>query len=120
MIDGGCAEFVRVPEVNCLPSPENLSFEEPAAIPLVFQTAWHMLVDRAQLQAGEDVLILGAGSGVGSAAIQIAKFFGARVITTAGSDAKLEKARRLGAHHVINHQPHKIRHELPPITHTPR
>jgi len=116
MIDGGCAEFVRAPEVNCLPYPENLSIEEAAAIPLVFQTAWHMLVARAQLQPGEDVLILGAGSGVGSAAIQIAKFFGARVITTAGSDAKLEKARQLGADHVINHKSQKIRDEVRRIT----
>ena len=116
MIDGGCAEFVRTPEVNCLPYPENLSFEEAAAVPLVFQTAWHMLVDRAQLRPGEDVLILGAGSGVGSAAIQIAKFFGARVITTAGSDAKLEKARELGADHVINHKSQKIRDEVRRIT----
>jgi NADPH:quinone reductase-like Zn-dependent oxidoreductase len=116
MIDGGCAEFVRVPEVNCLPYPENLSFEEAASVPLVFQTAWHMLVDRAQLQPGEDVLILGAGSGVGSAAIQIAKFFGARVITTAGSDAKLEKARGLGADHLINHKFQKIRDEVRRIT----
>ncbi|HEY4818598.1 MAG TPA: zinc-binding dehydrogenase [Candidatus Acidoferrum sp.] len=116
MIDGGCAEFVRAPEVNCLPYPENLSFEEAAAIPLVFQTAWHMLIDRAQLQPGEDVLVLGAGSGVGSAAIQIAKFFGARVITTAGSDAKLEKARQLGADHVINHKTQRIRDEVRRIT----
>jgi NADPH:quinone reductase-like Zn-dependent oxidoreductase len=116
MIDGGCAEFVRAPEVNCLPYPGNLSFEEAAAVPLVFQTAWHMLVDRAHLQAGEDVLVLGAGSGVGSAAIQIAKFFGARVITTAGSDAKLEKARQLGADYVINHKSQKIREEVRRIT----
>jgi len=116
MIDGGCAEFVRAPEVNCLPYPENLSFEEAAAIPLVFQTAWHMLVARARLQPGEDVLILGAGSGVGSAAIQIAKFFGARVITTAGSDAKLEKARELDADHVINHKTQKTRDEVRRIT----
>jgi NADPH:quinone reductase-like Zn-dependent oxidoreductase len=107
---------VRAPEVNCLPYPENLSFEEAAAVPLVFQTAWHMLVDRAQLQPGEDVLVLGAGSGVGSAAIQIAKFFGARVITTAGSDAKLEKARQLGADYVINHKTQKIRDEVRRIT----
>jgi NADPH:quinone reductase-like Zn-dependent oxidoreductase len=93
-----------------------LSFEEAAAVPLVFQTAWHMLVDRAQLQPGEDVLVLGAGSGVGSAAIQIAKFFGARVIATAGSDAKLEKARQLGADHVINHKTQKIRDEVRRIT----
>jgi NADPH:quinone reductase-like Zn-dependent oxidoreductase len=116
MIDGGCAEFVRAPEVNCLPYPENLSFEEAASIPLVFQTAWHMLVSRAELQPGEDVLILGAGSGVGSAAIQIAKFFGARVIATAGSDEKLQKARQLGADHLINHKSQKIREEIRRIT----
>src|ERR1700730_801215 len=116
MIDGGCAEFVRVPEGNCFPYPENLSFEEAAAVPLVFQTAWHMLVDRAQLQPGEDVLILDAGSGVGSAANQVAKFFGARVITTAGSDAKLERARHLGADHGINHKTQKIRDEVRRIT----
>jgi NADPH:quinone reductase-like Zn-dependent oxidoreductase len=116
MIDGGCAEFVRAPEVNCLPYPENLSWEEAAAIPLVFQTAWHMLVTRAELQPGEDILILGAGSGVGSAAIQIAKFFGARVITTAGSDEKLAKSKELGADHVINYKTQKIRDEVRRIT----
>src|SRR5271170_2639592 len=116
MIDGGCAEFVRVPEVNCLPYPENLSFEEAAAVPLVFQTAWHMLVGRAELQPGEDVLVLGAGSGVGIAAIQVAKFFGARVIATAGTPEKLEKARLLGADHTINHKSQKIREEVRRIT----
>jgi NADPH:quinone reductase-like Zn-dependent oxidoreductase len=116
MIDGGCAELVRAPEVNCLPYPENLSFEQAAAVPLVFQTAWHMLLARAELQPGEDVLILGAGSGVGVAAIQIAKFFGARVIATAGTDEKLAKARDLGADHVINHKSQKIRNEVRRIT----
>lgn len=116
MIDGGCAEFVRAPEVNCLSYPENLKWEEAAAIPLVFQTAWHMLITRAQLQPGEDVLVLGAGSGVGSAAIQIAKFFGARVIATAGSDEKLAKAKELGADHLINHKSQKIRDEVRRIT----
>ena len=116
MIDGGCAELVRAPEVNCIPYPENLSFEESASIPLVFQTAWHMLVARAELQPGEDVLILGAGSGVGSAAIQIAKFFGARVLATAGSDEKLQKAKELGAVHLINHKTQKIREEVRRIT----
>jgi NADPH:quinone reductase-like Zn-dependent oxidoreductase len=116
LIDGGCAEFVRVPEVNCLSYPENLSFEEAASIPLVFQTAWHMLIARAELQPGEDVLILGAGSGVGSAAIQIAKFFGARVIATAGTEEKLEKARQLGADHTINHKSQKIRDEVRRVT----
>jgi len=116
LIDGGCAEFVRAPEVNCLSYPENLTFEEAASIPLVFQTAWHMLLARAELQPGEDVLILGAGSGVGSAAIQIAKFFGARVIATAGSDEKLQKAKQLGADHLINHNTQKIRDEVRRIT----
>jgi len=116
MIDGGCGEFVRAPEVNCLPYPENLKWEEAAAIPLVFQTAWHMLITRAELQPGEDVLVLGAGSGVGSAAIQIAKFFGARVIATAGSDEKLSKAKELGADHLINHKSQKIRDEVRRIT----
>src|ERR1700680_3233124 len=116
IIDGGCAEFVKCPEVNCMPYPENLSFEQAASISLVFQTAWHMLLTRAQLQPGEDVLVLGAGSGVGSAAIQIAALFGARVIATAGSDAKLEKAKQLGAKRLINHKAQKIRDEVRRIT----
>ena len=116
MLDGGCAEFVRCPEVNCFPMPANLSFEDSAAIPLVFQTAWHMLVARAGLQPAEEVLVVGAGSGVGSAAIQIAKFFGARVIATAGSDAKLAKARELGADEVIHHGVHKINDEVKRLT----
>jgi NADPH:quinone reductase-like Zn-dependent oxidoreductase len=116
MIDGGCAEFVKVPEVNCLPYPENLSWEEAASIPLVFQTAWHMLLVRAELQPGEDVLVLGAGSGVGTAAIQIAKFFGAKVIATAGTPEKLAKATELGADYVVNHKTQKIREEVRRIT----
>ena len=116
LIDGGCAEFVRAPEVNCLPYPENLSFEEAASIPLVFQTAWHMLIARAELQPGDAALILGGGSGVGSAAIQIAKFLGARVIATAGSEEKLQKAKELGADHVINHRTQRVREEVRRIT----
>src|SRR6266446_5227056 len=116
LIDGGYAEFVRVPEVNCLPYPENLTFEEAASIPLVFQTAWHMLISRAVLQPGEDVLVLGAGSGVGSAGIQIAKFCGARVSATAGFDEKLQKAKQLGADHRINHKTQRIRDEVRRIT----
>ena len=83
--NGGYAEFVSVPAANCLPFPENLSWEQAAAVPLVFLTAWHMLVTRAHVRAGEDVLVIGAGSGVGSAAIQVARLHGARVIATAGS-----------------------------------
>lgn len=103
MVDGGCAEFVRCPEVNCMPYPENLDWVHAAAVPLVFLTAWHMLVHRAQLQPGETVLVLAAGSGVGSAAIQIAKFFGAQVIATAGNDEKIAKAKEIGADEVIHH-----------------
>lgn len=116
MIDGGCAEFVRCPEVNCFPFPENLSFEEAAAVPLVFQTAWHMLIGRARLQPGETVLVIAAGSGVGSAAIQIAKFLGCRVIATAGSDAKIEKARNIGADEVIHHGVMNITKEVKRLT----
>ena len=101
--NGGYAEKVAVPAANCLPYPENLKWEEAASIPLVFLTAWHMLVGRAHVKPGEDVLVIGAGSGVGSAAIQIARLFGARVIATAGSPAKLERARGLGAHDVVDH-----------------
>jgi NADPH:quinone reductase-like Zn-dependent oxidoreductase len=116
MIDGGCAEFVRSPEVNCFPYPENLPFAQAAAVPLVFQTAWHMLATRAQLKPAEEVLILGAGSGVGSAAIQIAKMFGCRVIATGGNDAKLAKARELGADEVINHKAQRIKAEVRLLT----
>jgi NADPH:quinone reductase-like Zn-dependent oxidoreductase len=116
MYDGGYAEYVKAPAVNALPIPANLSFEEAAAIPLVFLTAWHMLITRARLQPGEEVLILGAGSGVGSAAIQIAKITGARVIATAGSDAKLDKAKQLGADEVILHAKQDIAAEVKRLT----
>ncbi len=100
--DGGCAEYAVVPAENCLKKPANLSFEEAAAVPLVFLTAWHMLVARAGVRPGMDVLIHAAGSGVGSAAIQIAKLFGARVIATAGGAHKVERAQDLGADVVID------------------
>ena len=112
MYDGGYAEYVKAPAVNALPAPANLSFEEAAAVPLVFLTAWHMLITRAQLKPSEEVLILGAGSGVGSAAIQIAKRAGAHVIATAGSEAKLAKAKELGADEVINHAKQNIADEV--------
>jgi NADPH:quinone reductase-like Zn-dependent oxidoreductase len=100
---GGYAEYVTVPAVNCLSYPERLPFEQAAAVPLVFLTAWHMLVTRARLQPGEDVLVIGAGSGVGSAATQVARLLGARVIATAGGFEKLARARELGAHETIDH-----------------
>jgi len=95
--DGGYAQLVAVPGVNAIPKPKNLGWAEAAALPLVTLTAWHMLVARAQLRPGEDVLIHAAGSGVGSIGIQIAKLHGARVIATASSAEKLAKARELGA-----------------------
>jgi len=101
--NGGYAQFVSVPGVNVFPKPANISWEEAAALPLVTVTAWHMLVGRANIRPGEDVLVHAAGSGVGSVAIQIAKLHGARVITTASSDEKLAKARELGADETINY-----------------
>src|SRR5205085_10854105 len=100
--DGGYAELVTAPGVNVIPKPKGLSWEEAAALPLETVTAWHMLVTRARVQPGEDVLIHAAGSGVGSIGIQVAKLRGARVIATAGSDVKLEKASELGADEVVN------------------
>src|SRR6185295_11418424 len=99
--DGGYRELMAAPEYSAIPIPDDLSFEEAAAAPLVFQTAWHMLFNRAKLQPGEDVLVLAASSGVGMAAVQLAKLFHCRVIATAGGDAKLAKAHALGADHVI-------------------
>ncbi len=102
--DGGCAGLVVVPAANLLPHPRSLPPERAAAIPLVFLTAWHMVVVRAGLRAGEEVLVHAAGSGVSSAAIQIAKLMGARVYATVGSAAKVEKARALGADEVIDYR----------------
>lgn len=101
--DGGYAQFVAAPGVNVIPKPKNLSWEEAAALPLVTVTAWHMLVTRAAVQPGEDVLVHAAGSGVGSIGIQVAKLRGARVIATASTDEKLAKARELGADEVVNY-----------------
>jgi NADPH:quinone reductase-like Zn-dependent oxidoreductase len=100
---GGYAQLVTAPGVNAIKKPKSLSWQEAAAIPLVTVTAWHMLVTRANVQPGEDVLVHAAGSGVGSMGIQIAKLRGARVIATASSDDKLVKARQLGADDVINY-----------------
>ncbi len=102
-VDGGYAEYAKVPAENIISISEKLPFEEWAAVPLVFLTAWHMLQTRAGLTTGETVLIHAAGSGIGSAAIQIARLSGAEVITTAGNDEKLEKARKLGADFLINY-----------------
>jgi len=114
--NGGYAEYVSVPAVNVLLKPPNLTFEEAASIPLVFITAWHMLVTRANIKPGDNVLIQAGGSGVGIAAIQIAKLFNANVITTVGSDDKIEKAMALGADHVINYRKQDFEKEVKKIT----
>ena len=102
--DGGYAELVRVPAANCLPLAEVIGFEAAAALPLAFLTSWHALIAQAGLKPGQTVLVQAAGSGVGSAAIQIARLAGARVMTTVGSDDKIEFARALGAEHVVNYR----------------
>jgi NADPH:quinone reductase-like Zn-dependent oxidoreductase len=114
--DGGLAQFTKVPVANLIPMPDNLTFEEAASIPLVFVTAWHMLVTRARVSMNDSVLVNAAGSGVGIAGVQIAKLFGARVIASAGSDAKLEKAKALGADEVINYNTHDLAQETLRLT----
>jgi NADPH:quinone reductase-like Zn-dependent oxidoreductase len=101
---GGLAEYAVVPAINLARIPDHLSFEEAAAIPLVYATAWRMLITQAAVKPGETVLILGAGGGVNSAAIQIAKAAGARVWATTSSEEKMARARELGAEWVVNYR----------------
>ncbi len=113
---GGYAEYIKVPAQNVVSIPDEISFAKAAAFPLTFLTAWHMLITRAQLKRGEDVLILAAGSGVGQAAIQTAFLHGARVFATAGSPDALERARALGAYEVIDHYKQDIAAEVARLT----
>lgn len=116
---GGQAEMVVVPVANLVPVPrETVALEdtELASIPIAFITAWQMLIERANIRQGETVLVLAAGSGVGTAAIQIAKLFGARVIATASTDEKLAAARRLGADETVNHAQADIVAEVKRLT----
>jgi NADPH:quinone reductase-like Zn-dependent oxidoreductase len=115
-IDGGDCELIAAGPASVIPIPDNLGFNEAASVPLVFLTAFHMLTGRAALRPGQTVLILGANSGVGIAAIQIAKLFNATVIATAGDERKAQKARELGADYVINHYQQKIGDEARKIT----
>jgi NADPH:quinone reductase-like Zn-dependent oxidoreductase len=101
--DGTHAELIAIPASNVYPIPEGLSFEEAAAFPLVFETVYRMLVTRAGLKEGEWVLAWGAGSGIGSATLVIAKALGARVVATSSSDQKLKRAKELGADAVVNY-----------------
>jgi NADPH:quinone reductase-like Zn-dependent oxidoreductase len=101
-VRGGYAEYIAVPAANVVPRPEGMSATDAAAFPLTMLTAWQMLARRACVAPGETVLVIAGGSGVGTAAIQIAKLLGARVIATSTSDAKLARARELGADATIN------------------
>jgi NADPH:quinone reductase-like Zn-dependent oxidoreductase len=115
-VDGGNCELIAAPAANVIPIPDSLDFNQAASVPLVFLTAWHMLVGRAAICPGQTVLVLGASSGVGIAAIQIAKLFHCRVITTAGDESKLAKGCELGADFGINHYQQKISQEVRKIT----
>ncbi len=114
--DGTCAEYVCVPAANVAPKPARLSMPEAAATCLVFQTAWNMLVRRAELRAGETVLVHAGLSGVGSAAVQVANLLGAQVIATAGGPAKCAKVKALGAHHVIDSKAQDVVAEVRALT----
>ncbi len=115
-VDGGCADFICVPEVNCISIPEAVDYPAGAAVPLTFLTAWNMLLRLARVKRGEDVLVMGAGSGVGTAALQIAKLFGARVIAVASTDDKLAKAEALGADAGINYASQDLAQEIRRLT----
>ena len=114
--NGTDAELVALPAENLMPLPESISFEEGAAFPLVFLTAWRLLVGRAGVTVGDEVLVQAGGSGVGSAAIQIAKLHGARVIATVGSDDKADKVRALGADEAINYRKQDLLEEVRRLT----
>ncbi len=104
MRDGGMGERMVVPAKNCLPKPASLGWHEAASIAVNYITAWHMLVDRARIRPGEQVLIQAAGSGVSTAAIQIASYLGSRVLATSSTPEKLEHARSCGAEGVVNYR----------------
>lgn len=116
MCHGGYADYVKVPARNVRPIPGALSFEQAAAFPLVSVTAWHMLFGLAEVRPGEEVLIMGAGSGVGHMAIQMAKLAGARVLTTVGSEEKIAKAKELGADDVIIHSREQVNQRVRELT----
>jgi len=102
-LPGGYAEFVKVPVSSLRPLPPQVSFQDAAASQIAFGTAWHVLINRGGLRAGQTVLIQAAGSGIGSAAIQVASLAGATIFATASSEQKLQRAKALGAHHLINY-----------------
>jgi NADPH:quinone reductase-like Zn-dependent oxidoreductase len=114
--DGTCAEEIVLPGRNLIPIPDGISFEEAAAVPLVFLTAWEMVVEKGRVRPGETVVVLGAGSGVGTAAIQVARLHSARVIAVSGSAEKLQRARELGAEEGIDLSRSDLREEVRRLT----
>lgn len=115
-LDGSHAQYCKVPALNTLAKPKQLSFEEAASMPLVLVTAWRMLVTRAQIKAGDFVVVWGAAGGLGVMAVQVARLFNARAIAVASSDEKLELARRLGAEFTVNRKKQDILQEVRRIT----
>jgi len=115
-VEGVDCEWIAAQPAGVIPIPESFDFDQAASVPLVFLTAWHMLVGRAGIRPGQTVLVLGANSGVGIAAVQIAKLFQTTVIATAGDDHKMQRALDLGADHVINHYQQKISAEVRKLT----
>src|SRR3984885_8670426 len=115
-VDGFARDFVTMPERLVIAAPAGLAMREAACAPIAFATVEHMLFDNARLEAGETILVHAAGSGIGSAAILMAKAIGATVITTVGDDAKAEKVRALGADHVINYRTDRFEHVVRKIT----
>ena len=115
-LEGTYAQYVKLPGQNCFAVPRDYSFEEAAAFPLVFITLWRMLITNAKLKPGETLLIIGIGGGVASASLQLAKQIGARVIVTSGSDAKLERARSVGADQGVNHSKQDFAREAQRLT----
>ncbi len=115
-MDGTHAELVAIPARNVYAIPDELSFEDAAAFPLVFETAYRMLVTRAHLQEGETVFVWGIGGGVATAALAIAKAHGARVIVTSSSEEKLARARELGADETIDHATEDVRARVKELT----
>ncbi len=116
-LDGGFAELVKAPANAIIQLPDSISFEQASAIPAAFGTAWHMLVTRACIQPGDWVLVLAVGSGVGSAAVQLAHYFGCKVIATSSSDDKLKQALQLGADYTVNYRENpNFQHEVMQIT----
>jgi NADPH:quinone reductase-like Zn-dependent oxidoreductase len=111
-LPGAYAQYVKLPAVNLLALPDTLTWEEGAAFPTAFGTAWHMLITTARLQPGESVLIHAASSGVSTAAIQIARTVGAYVYTTSSEEWKLERARAIGADETINYRTHDFQAEI--------